>query len=553
MPQDANVVDIQDLSHLSKMSAEEYQKVRKDEAKRRNLHVRMLDAMVQNARKNPEPAKDEDKPIKDSKLQLSLDLLTTRLRTYCVDNEMAFGYANGSWHIYKAGYWRAFLLSDREDLDRILQQLCPEVGLVFGKDASIIDRHLRSSMHFRISVTDFDAQPYIAMQNGTLNIETGELAPHSPEHMTTRNIDIPFAPGANPVEWEQIIDEILGDYEPEVRKQIGGFIQEWMGVALVGGANERTPRELRKALFLYGPPRAGKSTVYDVLRQLLGTDRIVASRVSEVNSRFGLEAFLAAQAWISEEVDDVRRDSSTSRVKCLITGEPITAQRKGATDVVLKFKGPVGWAGNSAPKFTEASNAVYDRIVVIPMERTFTADEAKRKFGRMKPVEWLYEKGEFPGIFNWALVGYKRLLERGRFEDIGELTAARDEWREENDPVYDFVRNFCEFDASTRNSAETIAWAAMGYIKTNPNAPWPSIPGIMRQLANTIPEAFPNVVKKRRFDPRAGKKRFVYGGLRLSEAGVALFQGQVDTVTGLKQEGLKANEKLLFGQSSSAE
>lgn len=550
MQSDANVVEFP--AELVGLSDEDYQKVRLAEARKRGVPVKILDAMVRNGRNSREAGKPEEKPIKDSKLQLALDMLTTSLRSYCLDNEMAFGYANGSWHIYKDGYWRSFLLSDREDLDRILQQLCPEVGLVFGKDASVIDRHLRSTMHFRISVVDFDAQPFIAMQNGTLNIETGELLPHNPEHMTTRWIDIPFDPDAAAPEWVSVVDEILGDYDPDVRKQISGFLQEWMGVALVGGATERTPRELRKALFLYGPPRAGKSTMYDIMRQLLGTDRIVASKISEVNSRFGLEAFLAAQAWISEEVDDVRRDSSTSRVKCLITGEPVTAQRKGATDVVLKFKGPVGWAGNSAPKFAEASNAVYDRIVVIPMERTFTTDEARQRFGSKKPVEWLYDRGEFPGIFNWALTGYKRLLARGRFEDIKELASARDEWREENDPVYDFVRNYCVFDPSTRNSSETVAWAALGYIKTNPSAPWPSIAGILRQLSNTIPEAFANVRKRRRIDPVNEKKRFTYDGLRLTDAGVALFRGQVDTVTGLKEEQLKANEPVLFAKPASS-
>lgn len=522
-----NVVELfdrtADIERLAKLSPEDYEAVRKAEAERLGVRRSWLDAAVESRRAKPDKeGKKDDKP-KERQLQVSLDLLVNKLRRYADDNDSAFGYANGGWYIYRGGYWRMFTLIDDEDMARILADMTPDLGLVYGKDASIIDRHLRSSMHFKINPLDFDREPFVAVRNGTIDITTGELLDHNAAHMTTRFIDIDYIRSAKCPEWEMMLSRMLEDFEFDIRPAVIGFLQEWVGVALVGGSTDRTPRALRKALFLYGPPNAGKSTVFDVVRELLGTDRVVSSKVTEINTRFGLESFLSASAWITEEVDDVRKEAGSSRVKCLITGEPVAASRRYKPDATLRFNGPVGWAGNTAPNFTESSNAVYDRIVVVPMERIFSPAEAKEKFGRLKPVEWLYEQGEFPGIFNWALDGYYRLLRRGQFEEIKALRSAREAWREQNDVVYDFVRNYTEVREGVHNEPDTLAWSVLAYAKLTKNDRWPELQTIKMALNAAVAENYP-AVKRGRPRKEDGGRPKVFRGLALTDAGIAYFK-----------------------------
>ena len=473
-------------------------------------------------------ATTNDKPqSKQGNLQLQLDLLSDAFRAYGNDRGMQFGYANGSWHVYSGGFWRVAGKIDTEDMERILNNLCPTVGLVYPKHKNVVDTHLRVDMSFRLVPDDFDTMPFIAVRNGTVDLDGPDLLDHSSDHLTTRFIDIDFDPEAECPEWEKMLDAVFENYPMATRLKIIGFIQEWMGFALVGGADARTPRALRRALFLYGPPNAGKSTVFNVIRQLLGTDRIVSMTPNAVSDKFGLQSFLTAAAWITEEVDSLRRGLDTSRIKCLITGEPITGQRKNATDAVIRFNGPVGWAGNTVPNFLESSGAIYDRIVTVPVERVFTAAEAKKKFGNMTPVDWLYAKGEMPGIFNWALQGYYRLLERGMYEKIPELQSASEAVREVNDPVFAFVRDCCDPAPNVRNTAMPLAVAALAYVKTMSTDRWQKTHALKIAIRGTVPDVYPDVKieDNKRTDNGRGT---VYVGLALNEAGLAYLRQSCD-------------------------
>lgn len=539
MADGSSVVDFTEIGRLAKLDPLAYEQARSLAARKMGIRATILDDLVKKARPR------EEQEAKENPLQTALDLLVNALRRYASEKEIGFGYANGCWHIYGDGHWKVFSLREREDLDRVLAQLCPEVGLVFGKDSAMIEKHLRASDHFMLATDQLDREPFVAVRNGTVNVDTLAMVGHNADHLTTRYIDIDFDPGAACPEWEKMLGRLLEDWDQADRDQIARFIQEWMGVALAGGANERTPRALRKALFLYGPPNSGKSTVFDVVRQLIGSDRIAAATVAEIAGTFGLEELLTASAWITEEVDDVRKQLGTGRVKCIITGEPISAQQKFNKNAVLRFKGPVGWAGNTAPNFAESSNAVYDRIVVLPMERTFSPGEAKAQFGNLKPVEWLYRQGEFPGIFNWALAGYHRLLERGHFEDIKALRTAREQWREQNDVVYDFVRNYMEPADGVRNDVQTIAWSVLMFAKQTRKDRWPELHSIKMALKTAVAEVYPTVKRSR--PVILGTKRTAYENLGLTAAGLAFFQQAERDHETIKGENLRPNEKMVLG------
>jgi P4 family phage/plasmid primase-like protien len=373
-----------------------------------------------------------------------------------------------------------------------------------------------------------------------VDLDTGELMEHDPKHLITRFIDIDYDPAARCPEWAAMLMRALEDYSEDDRAKIARFLQEWIGVALIGGSNERTPRALRKILFLYGLPNSGKSTILDVVRAMLGTDRIVAHTPRQVTDRFGLEAFLSAAAWVTDEVDNSRA-LATPRIKGLATGDQLTAQRKGDTDATLRFNGPIAWAGNTRPTFDESSGAVYDRIVVLPLTRTFDPVESRKIFGNVRPVEWLKDRGELPGIFNWALAGYKRLLERGMYEEIDVLRAENTLWRENDDPAYEFISDYTEPARGIRNTAEVLAVAALAFAKATRGDRWPKLQTLKEAIAIAVAEQHPGV--KRR-DKATKRKIVVYDGLAITDDGMRYFDQALRDNEAFQNRGLEPNQEL---------
>jgi P4 family phage/plasmid primase-like protien len=464
--------------------------------------------------------RNEEKPKKPS-LQVQLDILTARLERHAHEHEFRLGYAEGNFYCYQQGHWRALSEADRQNLVYVLQQICVEVGLVYAEKHHMIWKHLESDDTFALDKVSLDAEPWVAVRNGTVHVETGDIVPHDYTHFTTRFVDIEYSKSRNHCPtWLKILDDMFGDRPPEARAAIIKLLQEWFGIAVAGGATTRTPRELRKGLFLYGPKRAGKSTITDTLQALLGMDKIVAAPPSDVASRFGLEAFLSASGWICEEVSGLDKKIDTARIKALITGERIAVQRKMTKDTTLRFHGPVCWAGNSQPNFPESSHAVYDRMIMIQFRRSFSTEEAQKLFGDLKTVEWLVANGELPGIFNWALEGYRRVKARGKYVIPRELEIAGEEWRSSNDAIYAFLSECCEPVEDCYNTATTIAWTAWAYVKNTRNE-FASLHTIRRDVRAALPERYPQVKIDDREFIGDGSRVYVYKGLRLNKTGLA--------------------------------
>ena len=484
-------------------------------------------------------AKEAEKPSRQLQLDLIVEDLANTLRT----QNCALGFAGGDdWWVYKDGYWRPMIQSDKTDIECLLEKLSANVKLVFAEKHATVWKRLQTADQFRFRPMDLDQQPLVAVRNGTLDIETGEIVDDSPENMISRYVDIHWDADATCPMWESILNDMLDDRDPVIRKQIIDLLQEWFGMALAGGASVRTPRALRKALFLYGPKWAGKSTVIETLRNLIGNAEIAASRVGDIKNQFGLEKLTTAKAWITEEADDLKI-SDAGRIKCLITGEPISAPRKNKLDATLMFNGPIVWAANTRPVFNESSDALYSRMLVLALERTFTIKEAEAKFGKdVKPAEWLKQHGELPGIFAWALRGYDRLLERGHYEDIADMQAAGESWREQNDAVYAFLKECCITDATVTNTATTLGWAAFSFARGTRNE-FIKLQKLKADIRGVVASVFPSVkVERQRRDTG---RLTVYHGLALNKLGLSYLKKAQSDSEAAASETTHANEKIL--------
>ena len=107
---------------------------------------------------------------------------------------------------------------------------------------------------------DLDCNPWLLnVENGTIDLRTGELLPYNPEEMITKIARMGYEKDADCPMWKQFIREIM-DYKGELIT----FLQTAAGWAISGDVSEQS------MFILYGTGANGKSTFLNVIMHILG-------------------------------------------------------------------------------------------------------------------------------------------------------------------------------------------------------------------------------------------------------------------------------------------
>src|SRR5262249_21684079 len=126
-----------------------------------------------------------------------------------------------------------------------------------------------------------DPRLLMAMENGLLYLPTRKLFPFSPRFWSPNVLDYSYDSKARCPRWISFLDEL---WPSDVKAQ--QTLQEMIGLFFTDIT------EYQKALMVKGPPRSGKGTICRVCAGLLGPGNCVASTMSVLADRFGLENWL---------------------------------------------------------------------------------------------------------------------------------------------------------------------------------------------------------------------------------------------------------------------
>jgi putative DNA primase/helicase len=114
----------------------------------------------------------------------------------------------------------------------------------------------------RRAATEFDADPlHLNVANGVLDLESGELLPHSPEHRFTHVAATSWDPEAQCPIWEAHLERIMDGDEILVV-----FMQRWLGRCLSG----LSPSDNCRILMPYGTGANGKTVTVETVATVLG-------------------------------------------------------------------------------------------------------------------------------------------------------------------------------------------------------------------------------------------------------------------------------------------
>ena len=230
-----------------------------------------------------------------------------------------------------------------------------------------------------------------------------------------------------PTEWIGFLDSIWGDDRDSINT-----LQEWFGYCLTPDIRQH------KMLMMIGPKRAGKDTIGNILQAMIGESNSTGNTLNSFSDRFGITAMIGKPLTVISDARISGRGDLAVIVERLLTisgGGKLTIDRKNmsAWSGVLKTRIVINT--NELPRFVDSSGAFASRLLILRLTKSFYGHEDIKLQDRLM--------GELPGILKWSIAGWKRLNERGKFEQPKSAAGLVKEMLALSSPVSAFVKAKC--------------------------------------------------------------------------------------------------------------
>jgi len=298
------------------------------------------------------------------------------------------------------------------------------------------------------------------VKNGTINLKTGELMPHRREDMITRLIPIEYDPEAKCPRWDQFLREVM--IEPNGGLKVD-FLKNFIGYTLTGENKERM------FLILYGGGKNGKSTMLEVIRELMGDYGTATNADTFMTRKRGDPtndlARLKGARYVSAIETEEDRTLAEAFIKSVTGGDTITARFlfEEFFDFEPQFK--LWLASNHLPKVKGTDDAIWDRIALINFKMRYSTERPNEE--RTAPPDMNLKdtlKAELPGILAQAVEAAKAWYEK-KLSIPDDVRKATQDYREEEDELKLFFDTKCVIGKDRQTSANAIyhAYADWAY------------------------------------------------------------------------------------------
>jgi putative DNA primase/helicase len=300
-----------------------------------------------------------------------------------------------------------------------------------------------------ISPNKLDADKFLLnVQNGTLNLRTGELQPHRREDFLTKLAPVSYDPEACCPEWEKALARWMDD-----NKDLVTYLQRVIGYSLTGDVSEQS------LWFFYGTGANGKSTFLGTVQAMLGDYAMQA--VSELlmvkahESHPAERADLFGKRFVATiETEDGKR-LAEALVKQMTGGDRMRARALYQNFFEFTPTHKIFLGVNHKPVIGGTDHGIWRRIKLVPFMVTIS-DEEKDKALPEKL------KAELAGILAWAVRGCLDWRREGLAEP-DEVRQATTEYQAEQDSVAAFLAHCCAINPEYRVQSSALFKAYQDY------------------------------------------------------------------------------------------
>ena len=282
-------------------------------------------------------------------------------------------------------------------------------------------------------VNAFDRNPWeLNTPIGIVNLKNGEIFPHNPANRCTSITTVSPDWDMSHDGWDAFLDLITcGDTE------LQDYLQQIAGMALVGEVYEES------MIMCYGTGSNGKSTLFQIWQELMGTYADSVRNEVVLGNRWGTEVSGADQLRgkrliITSELEESQIMSS-ALMKRLTSRDSINANVKYAQPITFKPTHTLVLHTNHLPRLKSVDNGTIRRIAVVPFKAKITDKDKRTDF-----AEELI-KTEGPAILAWMINGSVRFYNNHMTIQIPAVVAAESRrYIEGEDIINRFVEDRCE-------------------------------------------------------------------------------------------------------------
>lgn len=278
-----------------------------------------------------------------------------------------------------------------------------------------------------ISVKALDTNPMLlGVQNGVVDLNTGELRPAAREEFVTKCSPLPFDPTATCPKWLAFIEQItaapipakvdaIGKVLPETiglfkpRPALADYLQRMLGYTATGRI------EQHKMFVLVGAGANGKSVLVDVIRWVLGdyaatmpSAMLLESKADTAESASPSTARLAGARLALASENREGQKFAAATVKRLTGGDTLVARFLHSNPFEFAPTHKLVLQTNSIPALDHLDPAIRGRLHLVPFDRRWNrpgepdADPLLPN-GNEHLVDDLRAEG--PGILAWLVRG----------------------------------------------------------------------------------------------------------------------------------------------------
>lgn len=287
-----------------------------------------------------------------------------------------------------------------------------EQDRIRGADYKDIDKLMKQ---FPCTVMGLDVQRVpgkLNFMNGTLDMSTMKLGPHQYDDYFRTVQPFGYDPNANCPLFMKFLGEVLPDKETQM------VLSEYIAWTL------QPDLKLEKVMVFYGSGRNGKSVMIDIIEALFGSQNVSHESLSDMCGENGANSRSNIVGKMLNTCADVSPKAIEGDIfKRMVSGEAISMKIL-YKDVITTTDYPkMVFSLNELPKTKDTSGGYYRRFLIIPFKYIIPK----------KKVDPLLAKkiigSELPGIMNWVLEGWKRLVRQQAFTQSRVIDKALEDYK----------------------------------------------------------------------------------------------------------------------------
>jgi putative DNA primase/helicase len=425
---------------------------------------------IGNSATSTPPTSSQQQPTEPSKLYTLDDMGNAQRFVDLFGENIRFCYTDKNWFYYDGRKWCIDNTGTvRRLADRAVEAMKAEAKVYATMDEDsggdmlkAFEKHQKSSRSYKsktsminevmhhIPILPAQLDRYKMALNtpgGVINLKTGELNPHNPEHYFTKITSVDYSSNAECPLWLKFLNDIFGGDKDLIR-----YIQKAVGYSLTGSTAEQC------AFFLYGTGRNGKSTFIDVIRDIFGdyatniqpeTIMVRSNQSSAINS--DIARLKGARLVTSVEPNEGVRINE-GLLKQLTGDDTVTARKLYSEEFEFKPEFKLWMATNHKPIIRGTDTGIWRRIHMIP----FTVQIPEEKVDKKLKYKL---KAELTAIFKWCVDGCLLYQQEGLKMPKAVLESVR-EYRREMDVISAFIEDRCELTGSVQSSVLYSAYSS---------------------------------------------------------------------------------------------